>query len=282
VKQANFTAGCDPELFVEQDGEFFAAPQFVKGTKSEPEPLPSGGFVMYDNVAIEFGIPPAKSENEFVGSITTAIKELRDYLPDGFGIIAIPSAHFPEGQLMMDECREFGCEPDYNAWTGKMNIIADSAADDTFRSCGGHFHVGHWYAKKNPREFIQWMDYANGMISVKLDNSEAALARRKLYGKAGCYRETEYGVEYRTLSNFWIQDEQNIRLQYRLVNDVVNAVEYGKIVLPDLEPDLVQKVINNGDVAFSSEIIKNYLWEPVFSDKTKGLLKEMGYNPLKG
>jgi hypothetical protein len=103
VKQANFTAGCDPELFVEQDGEFFAAPQFVKGTKSEPEPLPSGGFVMYDNVAIEFGIPPAKSENEFVGSITTAIKELRDYLPDGFGIIAIPSAHFPEGQLMMDE-----------------------------------------------------------------------------------------------------------------------------------------------------------------------------------
>lgn len=281
AEETKFTAGADPEMFIEQDGALLAAPFFCEGTKDEPISLPSGGFVSYDNVAIEFGIIPAKTEDEFYKHISTTIKEVGDYLPSDVALVVIPSAHFPEGQLVTPECREFGCEPDYNAWTGKQNIIADDAAESTFRSCGGHLHVGHDFAQNNPREFIQWMDYLNGMISVSLDNSKEAIARRSLYGKAGCYRKTEYGVEYRTLSNFWIRDELNIRLQYSLMDDIVSAIEYGKKVLPDLEPDIVQKVINEGDDKFARNIVKSYMWD-ILSTNTKGLLDKAGYNTLAG
>jgi hypothetical protein len=277
IIQSEFTAGCDPELFLTQDDMLLAAHMFCEGTKDEPLSLPSGGFVMYDNVAIEFGIPPAKTEKEFTTHVMTAIKELTEFLPDDVQLMCVPSATFPQGVLIHPECKEAGCDPDFNAWTGKQNIVADDLMEQALRSCGGHLHVGHWFAQKNPREFIQWMDYANGMISVTLDNSKEAKERRKLYGKAGCYRPTEYGVEYRTLSNFWIQDELHVKLQYNLINDVINAIEYGKIVLPNLEPDVVQKVINEGDEGFAREVVRNHLWDTVISTQTKGLLKELKY-----
>jgi hypothetical protein len=232
---------------------------------------------MYDNVAIEFGIVPAKTEQEFVDNITDTVREVGEFLPKDVELVCVASADFPRGALIHPECREFGCDPDFNAWTGKQNIIEDGAAEGSFRSCGGHLHVGWWFAEKHPTIFIQWMDYLNGMISVSLDNSEEAIARRQLYGKAGCYRPTDYGAEYRTLSNFWIQDELNIRLQYNMIADLCNRLGYGKIVLPDLEPSIVQRVINEGDDKFARQIVKDYLWDTVISDKTKGLLKEIGY-----
>jgi hypothetical protein len=271
-----FTAGCDPEYFLENEGKYLAAPPFIEGTKDQPMPLPHGGYVMYDNVAIEFGIVPAKTEDEFVSNIMNTVEDVRAILPKGVTLACIPSANFDEDQLIHPECCEFGCQPDFNAWTGRTNIVPDGAAEDTFRSCGGHIHVGWDFIAKNPRLFIKWMDYVSGMISVSLDRSHAAIARRKLYGKAGCFRPTSYGAEYRTLSNFWVKDEQNIRLQYSLVNDLCNALDHGKIVLPDLEAETVQRVINEGDDKFARQIVKGYLWD-IFSTNTKDLLKEVEY-----
>ena len=275
-REVKFTAGADIEMFIEQDGTYLPAHHFTEGTKDEPEALPSGGFISYDNVAIEFGVKPANTEDEFADHILTTIREVSEYLPSDVAVVIVPSAHFHETQLLDSICREAGCDPDYNAWTGKQNIVADDIMDGTLRSCGGHLHIGHPFAQKNPREWIQWMDYLNGMISTRLDNSKASLERRKLYGKAGCYRETEYGAEYRTLSNFWVKDEINIRLQYSLLNDLVNILEYGKTVLPNLSADQVQKVINTGDAKYAQQIVKTHIWG-LLSDYTKGLLDKAGY-----
>ena len=54
-----WTAGADPELFLQKDGNYVAVQPYVDGTKEEPQPLPCGGNVQKDNVAIEFGIKPA-------------------------------------------------------------------------------------------------------------------------------------------------------------------------------------------------------------------------------
>jgi len=47
------------------------------------------------------------------------------------------------------------------------------------------------------------MDVYVGLKCVALDNQPI---RRTKYGHAGRYRPTDYGIEWRTLSNFWIFD----------------------------------------------------------------------------
>jgi len=51
------------------------------------------------------------------------------------------------------------------------------------------------------------MDLYLGVPSVLMDKGEL---RKQLYGKAGAYRMKPYGVEYRTLSNFWIFSDTTI------------------------------------------------------------------------
>ena len=51
------------------------------------------------------------------------------------------------------------------------------------------------------------MDYTLGLDSLLLDSDTR---RRSMYGRAGSFRFKEYGIEYRTLSNFWIKNNKSI------------------------------------------------------------------------
>jgi hypothetical protein len=254
-----YTIGCDPEFFGMKAGQFVAMIPFVDGTKDEPAPLPNGGFVMRDNVAVEFGIPPARTVSQWVENINITLADMKEYLPDDIELVAVPSAHFPRKELNHDEAKEFGCDPDFNAWSGEKNKPPEGCSTSTFRSCGGHIHVG--YVQGSGNDFllddygklrvIRTMDCFHGMFSTILDNSPEAIARRKLYGKAGCFRPTDYGVEYRTLSNFWCQTDNLKRLMYYLTDDVLTVVrETDDEYVIELcgGPDRVQDVINSGDV----------------------------------
>lgn len=254
-----YTIGCDPEYFGIREGQLVAMIPFVEGTKENPLPLKNGGFVMRDNVAVEFGIPPAHTVNEWVQNINTTLEDMKQYLPEDIDLLPIPSAYFPRKELKHNEAKKFGCDPDFNAWSGDQNQPPEGCSTSTFRSCGGHIHIG--YIKGSGNDFllddygkmrvIRLMDCFHGMVSTILDNSEEAIARRKLYGKAGCFRPTDYGVEYRTLSNFWCQTNTLKRLMYFLVDDVLTAVrENNDEYIIELcgGPERVQDIVNTGDV----------------------------------
>lgn len=254
-----FSIGCDPEYFGTRNGEFVAMIPFVEGTKDEPHPLPNGGTVMRDNVAVEFGIPPAHTVSSWVQNIEQTLKDMKDYLPGDIELLAIPSARFPRKELQHDEAKEFGCDPDFNAWSGAQNEPPEGCSTDTFRSCGGHIHIG--YVNGSGNDFlnddygkmcvIRMCDCFHGTFSTILDNSKEAIARRKLYGKAGCYRPTDYGCEYRTLSNFWCRSKKLMRLMYFLTNDALTAVreKADEYIVELLGGAIeVQRVINEGDV----------------------------------
>jgi hypothetical protein len=254
-----FTIGADPELFLEDlnTQELRSSVGIIEGTKHEPLMFDNGAFVMKDNVAIEFGMPPAYDEGEWLSNLRMAYETLENHLPDHLHLSCVASAEFPETELQTPEACQFGCDPDYNAWTKKRNV-PPKATQTNFRSCGGHIHVG--FVEGTKSDFllktmgkintVRMMDAYHGITSIILDDTPESHERRKLYGKAGCYRETGYGVEYRTLSNFWLKSPVFQTLMYRLTDEVVLSMtdhykECAKFA--GQNGKLIQHIINKGD-----------------------------------
>src|SRR5690606_23808291 len=150
-------------------------------------------------------------KKEFIYNIQTGLNLVRDELSVNGFIPEIRTSHVFE-QEEMDDPRAmlFGCTPDYNAWLGlEVENILPSPADNPFlRTAGGHLALGY----DNPNReanvaVVKLADALLGIPSIILDGDNR---RRQLYGKAGSYRHTGFGVEYRTLSSFWLKDEKHI------------------------------------------------------------------------
>jgi hypothetical protein len=259
-----FTLGCDPELFMaDQQGQLRAACGRIGGTKEKPQAMGIGDgfFVQEDNVAIEFNIPPAHNAAMFKESIGKAIESLQQGIQSmyGFQIVNLSAAPFPKGELEHPASRVFGCDPDYNAWTGRKNP-RPSSVDETLRSCGGHVHVG--YADKkivSPVTLIKAMDLYLGVPSVLMDRGEL---RKELYGMAGAFRNKPYGVEYRTLSNFWVFSDQLKEWVWNNTARAMQAVEDGLIDF-SVEQAAIQHAINRNDVVMAHEMVKRHNLEVV-------------------
>lgn len=208
-----FTFGCDPELFVfDREGLPVPAGKFIPGTKEEPYKVPFGA-VQRDGLAAEFNIDPVETFQEWDHHITRVVAELQKFLPSGFTLGSVPSVTFPEEtwEAVSPSDKELGCTPDFNAWTGEVNPPPD-VGDSRTRCAGGHIHYG-WVEGAdisdekhvaNCRDLVKQLDWYVGTWSVRQDEDDT---RRKMYGKAGACRYKEYGVEYRTLSNFWISSK---------------------------------------------------------------------------
>lgn len=255
--------GADPELFIatktvdpsEATGVFKShfyklttVCGLLKADKHNPIPikgLSNPGFkVQEDNVALEYNIPPSATKEEFVDNIQIGMKGALGSLPESskYTHITDSAMNFPEELLEHPLAKVFGCEPDYNAWTGKVNVMPKTAkATKNLRTCGGHVHVE---TDLDKRRVIQAMDITLGVASVLRDINGGL--RRKRYGNYGAYRPKPYGVEYRVLSNFWIFDKSNIEWVW---DNTAYALELAADKSVDFEPfqDDVEKIINKGD-----------------------------------
>lgn len=199
--------GADPEVFLQDaDGNPVSSIGYINAGKDDPyqiPDLPKGYTLQEDNVSLEYGIPPAASADAFVEHITTVLTRSRDFLP-GLTFSKLSCIIFPEKEMNHPMAYVFGCEPDFNAWTGSINP-KPQPPHPLMRSAGGHVHVE---TTKDPVQVIKAMDLFLGVPSVLMDNGEM---RKQLYGKAGAFRPKNYGCEYRTLSNFWLFDERYMR-----------------------------------------------------------------------
>lgn len=278
-----FTIGTDPEFFLrrKKDGKLMSAIPHIKGTKEEPQPLPQGGNVQYDNVAVEFATDPAVDGKDLVNKIGNAFKDILVTIPEDHELVVKPSAEFEDDQLEDEEAQRFGCDPDYDAWVPAMNEIPFSE-NKNFRSCGGHIHVGKADGDNNDFLVDVWgkintvkiMDIFHGFISVLLDNSPEAIGRRELYGKAGCHRPVikdmggHYdGVEYRVLSNFWLKSPELVMLMDSLTQDVLGVLRENKhdaLIAAVGGEEKVKHIINKGVVGEAHEMLEKHV-KPLMS-----------------
>lgn len=253
----NLKLGCDPEVFLQDvvSGTLTSAIGKIGGTKAYPEPLPLGdGYaVQEDNVAMEFNIPPASNAKQFVESIQNTLNFLEGVVRDNYGykISHLSAASFPEKELDNPAAKVFGCDPDFNAWTGRRNPSPRSS-DASLRSCGGHVHIG-LPESINRVTVIKAMDLFLGIPSVLMDTGEL---RKQLYGKAGAYREKSYGVEYRTMSNFWIFNKDLIEWVWRNTERAVAAVE-SQLPLDELRGPILT-AINRNDKELATNLVHEY------------------------
>ena len=87
-----------------------------------------------------------------------------------------------------------------------------------------------------------------GLPAVLLDQ-QGTERKQRLYGKAGACRLKPYGIEYRTLSNFWYQSDDLIRWAF---NSMTTAIEkrfdVGDYLTDEETEQRLQRIINTGDV----------------------------------
>lgn len=257
-KKLQFTIGADPELFLlSLDGQkFISSIGKIGGTKREPLPVGSGCAIQEDNVAVEFNIPPAASFKQFQDSLNFSLALLEQKAKDLNLKLAIEaSAEFEPDQLSSPQAKEFGCEPDFNAWTGTQNP-RPVAKNKNLRSCGGHVHIG---TNQNTVDVIKAMDLFLGCPSTVMDKD---VRRRELYGKAGAYRTKPYGCEYRTLSNFWLKSADLMKWVYDRTEYALNWVEEmsddGEMEWPVQTAGAIQACINQGNTDAYMYLAKKY------------------------
>jgi len=250
--------GCDPEIFVKQGGKFMSAFGLIEGDKKNPQKV-NRGAVQVDGMALEFNIDPAHNESEFVINVQDVYKTIRSMVPE-YEVVAVPVADFSEEYLSTQPLAalELGCDPDYNAWTRTANPRPDG--NRPMRTASGHVHIG-WTGDKEPFEVghldnceavARQCDFYLGLPSLFYD---AATRRREMYGKAGAYRPKPYGVEYRTLSNAWLNSEQLMAWVYRAAVRATESAVAGNN-LAEKYGD-IQDIINTSNIEAAYKIIQS-------------------------
>ena len=250
--------GSDPEIFLQDKaGNFKAICGMLDGhDKWNPyqvPDMPNGFTFQEDNVAVEFGIPPAATVGEFKAHIKAVQQRfLEEYAHLSFSNLS--AVVFPDSEMIHPSAHVFGCEPDFNAWTGSINKKPKPPVPN-LRSAGGHVHIE---TQLDVRKVIQACDLTLGVPSVLMDKGEL---RKKLYGKAGAFRPKPYGGEYRVLSNFWIFEDRYVEWVWRGVDKALTMVSSG-VDLMSLKKDITS-TINTSNKKNAQLLIKTFDLEVV-------------------
>ena len=248
--------GADPELFlVGANSALISSIGIIGGTKAFPRAIGREGCaVQEDNVAVEFNITPCADVRAFVECINYNLEYLSSEVSKrNLSLHITPSEVFPDSQLEHPDAKRFGCDPDMNAWTGMLNPPPRSK-NPNLRSAGGHIHVGFDGEKLNELEVVKAMDVFLGLSSVTLDPDKR---RRELYGKAGACRVKPYGVEYRTLSNFWLKSDELKEWAFNQTTKAVKFIRDGGSFDEDVGR-AIQRAINVGDEKLSKALCVEY------------------------
>jgi Phage phiEco32-like COOH.NH2 ligase-type 2 len=226
----NIKLGCDPELFlVDNTGKFISSIGKIGGSKEYPLPIDDlGNALQEDNVAVEFNIAPASSFDAFYENINKVLTELEARVAKmNLNLAIVPSAEFDWDQLQDEAAMVFGCEPDFNAWTGEVNPHP-GCENLQLRSAGGHIHIGYDNSnQQNQMNLVRAVDIFVGVAGILYDTDER---RRLLYGKPGAFRPKSYGVECRSPSNFWIKSKEMQEWAYKQTMKAISYLNAGASV----------------------------------------------------
>lgn len=248
----NITLGSDPEGWIinKQTGKAEPITNLLGGDKGEPISFLPGYGYQEDNCSWEFNIPPCSTKEEFIDSFTAALEELENVLPNHILKIQ-PSIEFDPEMITDKKQVEIGCSEDFSAYTYEKEQIPDLSSTSK-RFAGGHIHIGYEDPAWDKSVLLcKHLDAYLGLIAVFLDTDTE---RKKAYGTPGRHRIKDYGVEYRTLSNFWIKSPDLISLIWDQTHKAIkNMNDFDDLI--EMFSDDICKAITTNDEELALQLI---------------------------
>lgn len=288
----NLSFGSDPEFFFkDKDGNIIGSERVIPEGKLLIEHDASKGgderdgsdtttngkvsSIVLDGVQVEFNPIPNGCRANFQNTLRTIFKALKAHMdkhhPDkSLTFEQVVQIKQEELDSLSEKCRTFGCMPSYNIYSKDMIPIGKNPATYLYRSAGGHIHLGLKFkfsddvaVLKDYERIIKCMDVIVGNTCVLLDRHPLTAERRTTYGRAGEYRKPEYGVEYRTLSNFWLRNNVLVGLVLGLSKIAVSFATstnsdgkkqyYDELMALISEEDIVNAInLNDYDLALKN------------------------------
>ena len=224
-----FSMGTDPEFMLTKDGQYFSAINIIPYTKYERNKLIYGEYY-HDNVMAECAVIPGKTKEDIIKNIGNCIQEYAAFVfPYKLTIQA--SQDYPASELDDPRAKKIGCDPEIDVYALKVvKPPEDEFLANPLRTAGGHIHLGCKMAKDEYKGYfiIRMLDLCLGLPSIFIDDDPTSKARRKIYGNAGRFRKPDWGVEYRSLGNFWLSSPELVDLVYDVCNFVLDYVKKEK------------------------------------------------------
>lgn len=213
--------GSDVEFFVRNSlGDVIPAYTVIDHDKNDPI-VNQDIKLYYDNVLLEFNIPPCKSIREFIENIESGINFAESKIRPHF-LDTSASTYFSPEFMSDSRSQVVACDIEYNAYNMQPNyFIQDALKNTSMRTSGGHLHLSGVSSdsisdKTKYPLFVYMLDLFLGISSLLVEKDQTQKDRRKFFGKAGSFRIKPYGIEYRVLSSWWTRKPEYCGLVYRI------------------------------------------------------------------
>lgn len=245
--EPRLTFGADPELFIENtEGDIVGSEKVIAD-----KPSTKRYGIIRDGVQVELNAAPSGCRGLFGNGIVGLFRSLDDNLKKaGYKASFKSVVEVSQAELdsLSEASRKLGCAPSNNYYNARAKI----EVPDGFRtrSAGGHIHLGLDASYVRPKELVPVVDTLVGNTCVLVDRDPAAAERRKVYGRAGEFRTPRHGLEYRTLSNFWLRSCQLMSMVLglsRLAVMVGVTPEARKDLMGRVDELKVERAINTND-----------------------------------
>ncbi len=274
---SNIFFGADPEFFFKnKDGVVGAEKIIPEGgieypLASDKVPQQEGAMfgedhkIIIDGVQAEMNIRATHCRQYLANEIALCMHQLKKILPKGHTIDLSPLVEVSEQEFdsISNTHKGFGCNPSYNQYTGGQSQITVDPFIVRERPAGGHIHLGGYRGDMEQIEVLQdvdimvpVLDIVLGNTAVLVDTNPLNARRRENYGRAGEYRLKPYGIEYRTVSNFWLRSYPLMGMvlglahqAYDIAQDPLLAGELMGLV----DPEDIRNAINNNDFELATK-----------------------------
>jgi hypothetical protein len=216
--QTSVVFGADPEFFFTNEGGDIVGAEKVLpkngklGTVKAYDGKTEYGLVL-DGVQVEMNPRPSTCRQSFSSDLKNLFTNLKNHLATHpefkASFTSVVDIKKEELDGLSDKAKVFGCAPSLNV-NGRGAEITVDAATYLKRAAGGHIHLGmesypHLMKPEVLARLVPVLDAIVGNTCVMMDLDEGQKVRRLHYGRAGEYRLPKHGLEYRTLSNFWLR-----------------------------------------------------------------------------
>ena len=230
--------GCDPEFFVFEGDKPIPSTKYFEHECDFNE-------IHHDGFQAELKVKPSKSTEKL-------LKHIKETLEAGYKVVSQKVVN-PENITFRaistiksdrktldsggDAVLEFGCAPHFSVYNEKAKY--PDGRTHLYRYSGGHIHL-----ECNDKDRIPLIIKLDLFLTTALNSLDMESYKRRLkyYGRAGIYRFTDYGIEYRTPSSFWLKSPKLTRFAFKLADYIRNM---DNNIIYSFNIDEVRKMINS-------------------------------------